>query len=542
MDKNDDDNSPPAKDKILMIDQVNEGGGPQALIGSQEPSSEPEGERSATSVSSLQVSPGPSPLPSAGDNVSKPNSSQDNLWDAIRKQKQTKIISDEESNRVGEGQVPSKSQVQRFLESCLRTATKRNLFEIIRKLIQEENVDPNGRHTNGITSIMIAADQGNVAVLQFLLPISDLTHVDNNLFTVLHHAARKNDERTIKILLSAEDQVDVNAQNKRGVTPLMIACTEGCVAVVKVLLDCPSLDVNIADSSGDTALLKACFKGNEAIVWMLLGHKDVQVNKTNINKDTALMIASHEEHPGVVSLLLNKRKILKSLKNYLSNTGSFMLTQSSALHTREGIDVNAQNVDNYTALMCACDIGNVEIVRSLLDHEDIDINLKDSNNETALTWACDNDRYKVISMLLQRDELDRSVINIESIFHVVKREVNKKDTGAVIEEAVIRNLPNIAVWLLKNEEYWDPEPEFHRSLFTIAAQEYDVNHLDVNKNKIKKGTDADVNVKKTCPECPLKFDIDDIEGIYAHWEDKHRDYDEQENPNPSPSDYQTDTI
>ena len=237
-----------------------------------------------------------------------------------------------------------------------------------------------------------------------------------------------------------------------------------------------------------------------------------------------------------------------------------MLTQSSALLPREDINVNAQNVDNYTALMCACDKGNIEIVRRLLGHEDIDINLEDSNHESALTWACDNDRYKVISMLLQRDELDRSVINIKSILDVVQGQMNEKDMGAAIH----KNLPDIAFWLLKNEEYWDFEPRFHQSLFTIAAQRYDVNHLDVNKNRallltadkkdkkedsyvlgqqlIKKGADADVNVKKTCPECPLKFDIDDIEGIYCHWEDRHRDYDEQENPNPSPSDYQTGTI
>ena len=529
---------PPAKVKILTIDQVNEGRGLQALRDSHESSSEPEGERerSATPLVPIRSIRAPasstSSTPDGGsdDNVAKPNKSQDNLWDAILKQ--IKIISDEESNRAGEGQVPSKSQVQRYLGSCLRTATKRNLLDIIKKLIQKEKVDPNDRDTNGTTSIMIAADQGHVAVLEFFLPISDLTLVDNNLFTVLHHAAKKNDERTIKILLSAEDQVDVNAQNKRGMTPLMIASTEGCKAVVKVLLDCPSIDVNIADIYGDTALLNACSKGNEAIVWMLLGHKDIQVNKTNTNKDSALMIASNYEQPGLVAILL----------------------------TREDIDVNAQNAENYSALMCACDKGNIEIVRRLLGHEDIDINLEDSNHESALTWACDNDRYKVISMLLQRDELDRSVINIKSILDVVQGQMNEKDMGAAIH----KNLPDIAFWLLKNEEYWDFEPRFHQSLFTIAAQRYDVNHLDVNKNRallltadkkdkkedsyvlgqqlIKKGADADVNVKKTCPECPLKFDIDDIEGIYCHWEDRHRDYDEQENPNPSPSDYQTDTI
>ena len=476
-----DDSEPPAKVKILTIDQVNEGRGLKALANCQsnspEPSSdpEPEGERerSATplvpirSVRTPAATP-PTPVGSTEDDASKPTKSQENLWDAIRKQIQ--IISDEESNRAGEGQVPSKSQVQKYLGSCLRTATKRNLFDIIKKLIDKEKVDPNDKDTNGTTSIMIAAMMGNVAVLEFFLGISDLSLVDKNQFTVLHHAAKKNDERTIEILLAAKTKVDINAQNKRGMTPLMIACTEGCDAVVKVLLGCPSLDVNIADNSGDTALLNACSKGNEAIVSMLLGHKDIKVNKANSNKDTALMIASNESHPGVVKLLL----------------------------TMEDIDVNAQNADKYTALMCGCDKGNVEIVKSLLDNDDIDINLEDSNQETALIWACDKDQPKVISMLLKREELERTVNNLESIIHVVmKRRVNKTEAmGAIIEEAVNKSLPDIAVWLLKSEEYLDPEPNFYQSLFTIAAQECqvnvveyllenkkcDVNHLDINKN------------------------------------------------------------
>ena len=483
-----DDTEPPAKVKILTIDQVNEGRGLKALANCQsnspESSSDPEGERERSATPLVPISSirtqaaAPTPVGSTEDDASKPSKSQENLWDAILKQIQ--IISDEESNRAGEGQVPSKSQVQRYLGSCLRTATKRNLFDIIKKLIEKEKVDPNDKDTNGTTSIMIAAMMGNVAVLEFFLGISDLSIVDKNQLTVLHHAAKKNDERTIKILLSAK--VDINAQNKRGMTPLMIACTEGCDAVVKVLLGCPSLDVNIADNSEDTALLNACSKGNVAIVSMLLDHKDIKVNKANSNKDTALMIASNESHPEVVKLLLS----------------------------RDDIDVNAQNADKYTALMCGCDKGNVEIVRSLLNHEDIDINLEDSNQETALIWACDKDQPKVISMLLKREELERTVNNLESIIHVVmKRRVNKTDMGAIIEEAVTKNLPDIAVWLLKSEEYWDPEPSFYQSLFTLAAQEChvnvveyllekkkcDVNQFDVNKNTALMHT-ADKKEKK----------------------------------------------
>jgi len=501
-----DDPVPPAKLKILTIDQVNEGKGVRVVTdGHESSSSDPDGERSATPLVPIRSIRNSVPASDrvSNDDVSQPSKNQESLWDAILKQIQS--ISEEESNRAGEGQVPSKTQVQRYLGSCLRTATKRNLVDIIKKLIEEKKVDPNDKDTVGTTSVMIAAAQGHVDVLEFLLTISDLSLVDKNQLTVLHHAVKKNDERSVRLLLSANFQVDINARTKRGMTPLMIACTEGCEAVVKALLSYPKLDVNMADNSEDTALLNACSKGNEAIVSLLLDHKDLQVNKANSNMDTALMIASNEEHPGVVRLLLN----------------------------REDIDVNAQNSDKYTALMCGCDKGNVEIVRSLLDHDETDINLEDSNQETALIWACDKDQPKVISLLLQREELDRSASNLESIMHVVmKRRVDKKDLGAVIEEALFRNLPDIAVWLLKEKGSWYPEPGFLQGLLAIAAQEChvnvveylldnqlaNVNILDVNKNTalmlaanidnkdeesyalvqllIKKGADVDIQGKE----------------------------------------------
>ena len=38
------------------------------------------------------------------------------------------------------------------------------------------------------------------------------------------------------------------------------------------------------------------------------------------------------------------------------------------------------------------------------------------------------------------------------------------------------------------------------------------------------------NKKIKCLECPIKFDVDDKEGIFSHWEADHRDYSEDENP------------
>lgn len=43
-----------------------------------------------------------------------------------------------------------------------------------------------------------------------------------------------------------------------------------------------------------------------------------------------------------------------------------------------GSDVNMQDEDGSTALMCATEHGHIEIVKHLLNHSEIDISLKDN--------------------------------------------------------------------------------------------------------------------------------------------------------------------
>ena len=64
----------------------------------------------------------------------------------------------------------------------------------------------------------------------------NITNKDNN--HVLHYASRsrKNNRDLIELLLTQEN-IDVNVQNKHGITPLQFACLEGVYENVKVLLD-----------------------------------------------------------------------------------------------------------------------------------------------------------------------------------------------------------------------------------------------------------------------------------------------------------------
>ena len=204
------------------------------------------------------------------------------LWEAIHKKIQIiKTLENKRSNRYGAGA----GELQKYLGQSLRMVTKSNNLGLVKKLIEEENADPNDQDTEGCNSLMIAVKNGHVSILEYFLSLSD--------------------------------KVNINAKKKHGDTSLFLACLKGYekvdvvrkVEVVRILMGSPQLDVNVAEKDGMTPLIVSCMQGHEAIVSMLLGHEDIQVNKANVNMMTPLMAACGEGQLGVVRLLLGRDDI-----------------------------------------------------------------------------------------------------------------------------------------------------------------------------------------------------------------------------------------
>ena len=63
------------------------------------------------------------------------------------------------------------------------------------------------------------------------------------------------------------------------------------------------------------------------------------------------------------------------------------------------IDVNVQNNEGFTALICAVEQGYVDVVREILEKEDIDVTLFDNVGVSALVGATNNEHYEVVEML-----------------------------------------------------------------------------------------------------------------------------------------------
>jgi len=71
-----------------------------------------------------------------------------------------------------------------------------------------------------------------------------------------------------------------NAFGDDQFTPLLLACMNGCLAVVQLLLKDPRVDVTLADSDGRTPLWFAASQGRQLMVEWLIASGSLQVAGT----------------------------------------------------------------------------------------------------------------------------------------------------------------------------------------------------------------------------------------------------------------------
>lgn len=155
------------------------------------------------------------------------------------------------------------------------------------------------------------------------------------LITAVSRAVRP---EIVKILL--QRGADVNAQDRLGMTALMMASRYGLSEIIKILLD-NKADVNIRDKQRKTALIHASFFNNPTSVRLLLNHK-AKITDADKEGTTPLMEA----------IKLNAIDIVKELLK------------------QPGIEVNARNKKGETALMIANNLKltseNPELIKLLL--------------------------------------------------------------------------------------------------------------------------------------------------------------------------------
>ncbi|XP_065370103.1 KN motif and ankyrin repeat domain-containing protein 1 isoform X2 [Calliphora vicina] len=154
--------------------------------------------------------------------------------------------------------------------------------------------------------------------------------------------------------------------------------------------------VNMVDANGNTAMHYAVSHGNFDVVSILLDSKVCNVNQMNNAGYTCVMLVSlaklkNPEHRTVVERLFQMADVNIRAKKHCQTALMLAVSHGNLemvqLLLAAGADINIQDEDGSTALMCAAEHGRSDIVKHLLTHTDCDSLIQDVDGSTAFKIA-----------------------------------------------------------------------------------------------------------------------------------------------------------
>ena len=256
-------------------------------------------------------------------------------------------------------------------------------------------------------------------------------HITRNFQTrsLLHEAARRGSVEQLKRLLqNRRGCVDVqrffSERDERGKTPLMWACLNNSVDVIKFLLS-NGVDLYARDSSGQTPFLHAC-RGNTREVLDFLARRGARIHDIDNDGQHGVHHAARCNTREVLELLCQKLQAdihLKDWKNrfpihHAAATGRtenvlFLLQNRSCLNSKtrvirdRGFDELGNNYGGMTPVLYAAQNGYAKIVR-LLEQHGADIDAVTDCGRSVLMLAAENGHKDVLVYCTNESSLSAS--------------------------------------------------------------------------------------------------------------------------------------
>lgn len=385
--------------------------------------------------------------------------------------------------------------------SPLHLAVKHELYEIVERLLTK-GADPMLKDgQSGGTAILRAIDSGNTPIVELLLQYvgeQDLDRcVDDDGRSLLHGACAQGEPRLVRLLKGKN--LDPNAPDRNGLTPLHEASRYGKVEVARALLEELGAEPSIQDSFGRTPFTLAwqyekteimdLLQSNGKVIikqseyspekrplWSLARLGDLDLIRTTIAKNnerppetepgtnnTALHCCIEESHTEILPILLQDGKIpLDQVNRYLR-----------------------------TPLHLAALLGNLTAVTLLLDHG-VDVDLEDKWNGTALSLACSNKHPSISVLLIEKADaqIDTLKINTISLFFDCVEEGSITATQILLQQEpsllMQRNEDGLTALQLAKDIYSHSHNTISSTTTPTASDTRDGGDNEKNKKKKEK--------------------------------------------------------
>uniref|UniRef100_A0A671KS72 Histone-lysine N-methyltransferase EHMT2-like n=1 Tax=Sinocyclocheilus anshuiensis TaxID=1608454 RepID=A0A671KS72_9TELE len=177
-------------------------------------------------------------------------------------------------------------------------------------LMLMEGIDPSYQSDsqNRRCALHAAAQRGLLEVflnicLKMAAHCSGCVFTEEDGSTGLHHAAKLGNLEVVMLLLST-GQVDINAQDSGGWTPIIWAAEHRHIDVIRALLN-RGANVTLRDKEMNVCLHWASFSGSAEIAELIL-NAGCPLSSVNLHGDTPLHIAAREGYIDCVTLFLSR--------------------------------------------------------------------------------------------------------------------------------------------------------------------------------------------------------------------------------------------
>ena len=287
--------------------------------------------------------------------------------------------------------------------ACIHHVVGEGCSNDVLETVVNHGTDIDAINKTNATALMLACEKGKKDAIDVLLNAgANPNFADADGDTCLHYIAR-NDCCTEVVQAVISHGADVNVMNENNVTALMIACGRGNMHVINVLLNAGA-NPRISDADDHTWLHEAVRGGYSQVVLETMINHGADVNATIKNNRTALMIVTVHGNRKAIYVLLSAGADPNSADadgdtclHYAVRNGCCAEVLQAIISL--GVDVNATNKRNVPALMLACDRGNKDAIKVLLN-AGADPNLTDDKGATCIHCAvgegCSKDVLEVV--------------------------------------------------------------------------------------------------------------------------------------------------
>lgn len=251
-------------------------------------------------------------------------------------------------------------------DNALHLAFYHNLSEEMVDFLIEKGVDINGKNCNGMTPVAYGIQQKNFNLVNKYVDKSQINIIDDLGRNQLIMSVIYGSIELIKLLIKIG--ANVAATGISGSGPLHFAIIHNRKDILDGLLKEKKFDIDAKDNEGNTPLMLSIKNKNKMCVECLLKKKKIKLMEPDKQGDTILHILSSQGDESI--------DILSSI-----------ISKSSNLLKKCTLNVDVQNEEGNTPLMCAIKSKNSIFTLKKLVNLKANSKIANKKGETALTLA-----------------------------------------------------------------------------------------------------------------------------------------------------------